>query len=262
MLVLRQLKKMEDKSIVLKMDENGRLTSDAELILQNLLITTNLDFKLINRLTGLDTTKILEVYLKYNQFIDKIVKNSEDTDKDTKAIEKCLDLLIEHINQIVEYQKISPSKMLRDKDLTNILRILDRLTAIKNTKINEFDKLTTSLVTITAKVKTLESIESGKIQLNTDSNYNFDSIADKLDTIITKTTKLHNTTSKNVVVISNADNSFVKYPSYQDAQNGTGIGSSTLYKYINTGIAYKNMLFYDEAEYYKIKDLDNSNKIS
>ena len=249
MLVLRQLKKMTDNAIKLSVDETGRLTSASELILQNMLISTNLDFALISRLTGLDYCKILEIYLKYNQYIDKVITNSKDTDKDTNAINKCLDLLIEHIDQIVEFQKNSPTKMLRDKDLTNILRILDRLTAIKNTKINEFDKLTSSLVIITTKVKALEAVESGKIQLNSDSNFNFDTIASKLDSLIAKTNTLTNTTNAiRPIVIVEGEN-VRKYPNMDACKNAENVGSSSIYKYLNTDVAYKGRLFYDEAEY-------------
>lgn len=259
MLATSKLKKLPDNSIKLQADDTGRLTSAAEVVLQNLLISTDCDFKLISRITGLDNLKIVETYLKYQQHIDKIINTSNNTEKDNKLIEECLGLLEQHINQIVEYQKHSPSQMLRDKDLTNVLRILDRLCAIRNTKISEFDKLTNSLVLITTKVKTLEAVESGKIQLATDSNYNFDTIANKLDSLVAKTNKaVEYCSTRPLIVVEGED--IRRYPTLEACKAGENIGCSTVYRFANTGVPYKNILIYDEDEYAKLHKSEMNNE--
>ena len=156
MLGKRQLKKLPPGSLLIHQDENGRFSATNELVLQNLLISTELDFQLIADLTNISLGKVVEIYLKYQQYIDKVIVTEEEADKDNTAIENCLTLLSEHIAQVIEWQSKSETKLLKATDLTNILRILDRLIAIKNTKISQFDKITTSLINITAKVKKIE----------------------------------------------------------------------------------------------------------
>lgn len=252
MLSKRSLSRLGENSITLQTDENGRLTSGSEIILQNLLISTDLDFKLISKITGLEIPAIIAIYIKYNTYIDKIILNSGDTEKDNEAIDKCLDLLIGHINSIVEYQKVSQTKLLRATDLTNILRILDRLVAIKNTKISQFDKLSGSLIILTTKIKAIEEIESGKLELSADASYNFNTIADKLDDILDKTNIANrgNTQSQPIYVLEKGQ--ITKYPSIVACTNGCNIGNSTLYKWLDTDLSYKGRKYFSEGRYNEI----------
>lgn len=259
MLAKRQLKKMEPGSIIIRQDDNGRLGSGQEIIIQNLLISTDCDFELISKLTNLPVAIILEIYIKYSQYIDKIIVNTESTEKDNDAIEKCLDLLINHITAIVEYQKLAQTNLLRATDLTNILRILDRLVAIKQTKITQFDKLTGSLVILTAKIKQMELLESGKLELSTDSNFNFTTIADKLETLVNKTNMVVGE-RKVIYAVSTQDGSVTKFTSQEEAQIKLNIGISSIHKYLDTDKAYHYYKMYSEQGFKEIymKSLEDS----
>ena len=123
MLGKRQLKKLPPGSLLIHQDENGRFSATNELVLQNLLISTELDFQLIADLTNISLGKVVEIYLKYQQYIDKVIVTEEEADKDNTAIENCLTLLSEHIAQVIEWQSKSETKLLKATDLTNILRI-------------------------------------------------------------------------------------------------------------------------------------------
>ena len=251
MLGKRQLKKLPPGSLLIHQDENGRFSATNELVLQNLLISTELDFQLIADLTNISLGKVVEIYLKYQQYIDKVIVTEEEADKDNTAIENCLTLLSEHIAQVIEWQSKSETKLLKATDLTNILRILDRLIAIKNTKISQFDKITTSLINITAKVKQLEYLENGKLEIATDSDYNFSSIADKLDELCAKA-NVPEANRKPIYTVT-TDGKITKYNSIAEATRLLSMGQSSLYNHLDTNLVYHGKKFFTET-YSKCKN--------
>lgn len=254
MLGKRQLKKLPPGSLLIHQDENGRFSATNELVLQNLLISTELDFKLIADLTNISIGKVVEIYLKYQQYIDKVIVTEEEADKDNTAIENCLTLLSEHIAQVIEWQSKSETKLLKATDLTNILRILDRLIAIKNTKISQFDKITTSLINITAKVKQLEYLENGKLEIATDSDYNFSSIADKLDELCAKA-NVPEANRKPIYTVT-TDGKITKYNSIAEATRLLSMGQSSLYNHLDTNLVYHGKKFFTEKGYKELYNPD------
>ena len=252
MLIKEELKRKRRGFIKLQADENGRLKTGDELVIQNLLISTDLDVELVSKLTNLDVPIIIGVYLKYSNYIDKILDNSKTTNKENKTIEKCLEMLEQHIAVIHSQQQRSENKLLYAKALADILKILDRLVAIKTTKIAEFDKLAGSLVVLTTKVKTLEKIESGELKLNVDSNYNFNTISDKLESLLARTNNaaLGDSRAKPVIIVNSVDNTVVKYPAKRYLTGG-GISIDSIDKYMDTGVAYKGKYIYSEDGFKK-----------
>lgn len=252
MLIKDELKRKRRGFIKLQADENGRLKTGDELVIQNLLISTDLDVELVSKLTNLDIPIIIGVYLKYSNYIDKILDNSKTTNKENKTIEKCLEMLEQHIAVIHSQQQRSENKLLYAKALADILKILDRLVAIKTTKIAEFDKLAGSLVVLTTKVKTLEKIESGELKLNVDSNYNFNTISDKLESLLARTNNstLGDSRAKPVIIVNSIDNTVVKYPAKRYLTGG-GISIDSIDKYMDTGVAYKGKYIYSEDGFKK-----------
>lgn len=252
MLIKDELKRKRRGFIKLQADENGRLKTGDELVIQNLLISTDLDVELVSKLTNLDVPIIIGVYLKYSNYIDKILDNSKTTNKENKTIEKCLEMLEQHIAVIHSQQQRSENKLLYAKALADILKILDRLVAIKTTKIAEFDKLAGSLVVLTTKVKTLEKIESGELKLNVDSNYNFNTISDKLESLLARTNNstLGDSRAKPVIIVNSIDNTVVKYPAKRYLTGG-GISIDSIDKYMDTGVAYKGKYIYSEDGFKK-----------
>lgn len=252
MLIKEELKRKRRGFIKLQADENGRLKTGDELVIQNLLISTDLDIELVSRLTNLDVPIIIGVYLKYSNYIDKILDNSKTTNKENKTIEKCLDMLEQHIAVIHSQQQRSENKLLYAKALADILKILDRLVAIKTTKITEFDKLAGSLVVLTTKVKTLEKIESGELKLNVDSNYNFNTLSDKLETLLARTNNagLGDSRAKPIIIVNSVDNTVVKYPAKRYL-TGCGMCMDSIDKYMDTGVAYKGKYIYSEKGFKK-----------
>ena len=252
MLIKEELKRKRRGFIKLQADENGRLKTGDELVIQNLLISTDLDVELVSKLTNLDVPIIIGVYLKYSNYIDKILDNSKTTNKENKTIEKCLEMLEQHIAVIHSQQQRSENKLLYAKALADILKILDRLVAIKTTKIAEFDKLAGSLVVLTTKVKTLEKIESGELKLNVDSNYNFNTISDKLESLLARTNNstLGDSRAKPVIIVNSIDNTVVKYPAKRYLTGG-GISIDSIDKYMDTGVAYKGKYIYSEDGFKK-----------
>ena len=252
MLIKEELKRKRRGFIKLQADENGRLKTGDELVIQNLLISTDLDVELVSKLTNLDVPIIIGVYLKYSNYIDKILDNSKTTNKENKTIEKCLEMLEQHIAVIHSQQQRSENKLLYAKALADILKILDRLVAIKTTKIAEFDKLAGSLVVLTTKVKTLEKIESGELKLNVDSNYNFNTISDKLGSLLARTNNstLGDSRAKPVIIVNSIDNTVVKDPAKRYLTGG-GISIDSIDKYMDTGVAYKGKYFYSEDGFKK-----------
>ena len=250
MLSKKQLKKLTPQCIKIKLDETGRMSSASEILVQNLLISTELDFNLCSQLTGLDIGKLVEIYIKYEVYIDKILKNMESSDKDNIGIEKAINLLLGHIE---EMEKIhGTDKALRGSELANLCKILDRLIAIKNAKISEFDKITSTMISMTVKQKTLEKIEFGELQLDMDSNYNFTTLADKLEQLASKTNLGGKGTKKNIYVYNVAEETTVKEDSIISAMKIIGIGSNVFYQYLDSGEEYKGFKWYTEEKFKEI----------
>lgn len=257
MLSKKQLKKLNPGSLKIKTDENGRLTSDAEILLQNLLISADLDFALVQNITGLDITKVIWIYTKYSQYIDKMVNNRTNADKDDEAIEKCLKLLIGHIDAIIEAQEKAGTTAMKGTDLANICKILDRLTSIKQAKVAEFDKIAAGLIVTTVKVKTLEKIEYGELQLDTDASYNFNTLADKLQSRLDHMNGTgHNQSKARPVYLFNVkEATWIRCNTIEEARVRLEIPSWSSVKYrIDKDEEYNGYKIYSEE---KFKELSN-----
>lgn len=255
MLSKKQLMKLEKASIKIITDSTGRISSENELIVQNLLISTDLDFELVSDLTGLDIAKIISIYIKYETFIDKVIHNIDEDDKTNKAIEQAIDLLADHINAIAKLHKQCGNKSLMNGELNQICKILDRLVAIKNAKISSFDKITAGLISATAKLKTLEKLEMNQLEFTVDSNYNFSTIADKLDAIMTSANITKTNKDVKYYVHDTEEDTLTSYPSQQKICQELAIGHSSIGKYIDTNLPYKERYFiYTEDNYIKMKN--------
>ena len=252
MLSKKQLKKLTPQCLKIKLDETGRMSSASEILIQNLLISTELDFSLCSQLTGLDIGKLIEIYIKYEIYIDKILKNSEEIEKENIGIEKAIDMLCDHIDVMKKMHEDNPA--LHGSELTNLCKILDKLVAIKNTKITEFDKVSTQMISMTVKMKTLEKIEFGELQVDIDSNYNFNSISDKLEELVMKSNLGGKGTKKEIFVCNTKEDTITKYNSLMEATIAIGIGNNVFYKYLNSNEEYNGYKWFDKDGFDKINE--------
>lgn len=113
---------------------NGRDTvpSFVESIIVNALIFTQCDKEKVKKLYSLDDNTIETVLVKHYSLIDAVSENRKHQDKADSIIDKYLDMSEAHVSEMKENQDKSSTKILREKEISSLTRIADRVLMVQD----------------------------------------------------------------------------------------------------------------------------------
>jgi len=149
------------------LSDDGRLSSDQELLIVQDIIFNNSNLKQVERDFKIKKELVSEVYLKYYIQIERSLKNSIKENELNKAINDSVSILQKHTNELKKIQNNSQNKYLNSTSLTSVTRSLDRLITLKNASTSEYKEISNISDKIN-KQKTLEKIEKGEIETSDD----------------------------------------------------------------------------------------------
>ena len=158
-----------------------RLDSTVEQMILQCIIAFDCDINKVKKQFNITDDTVDKVFIKYFTQLNKIINSkNRNTDADD-SLETVLKLYHDHVDEVAKIVNSNQqTKLLSDRVVRNINTITDRLIEIKEQNSKAYDTTINKLNDQIVKLKTLEKMEHGEMQDNTEYHANSKTVAERM----------------------------------------------------------------------------------
>ena len=223
-------------------NSEGRLGSEDEILIANSLILYKGDTAEVAEHCHTSIDIVSKIYLKYYYDIQHCMKKDIKNSKINKTIETTLSIMQDSISDIRARQLETDSRYVKNSDITTLVRLVDRLLAIKNSVVMGYTSTTSEMHKRIIESKTTEKMEQGIILNDTSSISNQATVLEQLK---------HNSLGKETTVINVETGATKAFFTIKEAADYLSGDRAYLAKIANTDKLYKNKFKITMANNYR-----------
>ena len=221
-----------------KYNDQERIPESVEQIILNGLIFYSGNAKKVSNYFNIDIDIVNTIYIKWYPHLTKAMTMKEKSEDLDNAINIGIELMKDHLAEVKQNRDNSSSKVMSQTLTRNVNSIVDRLVTIKENSSRAYDTITNKLIDSVVKVKTLEKLESGVIEDNSDYDINVNTVADLLDPYVGYTD--NGTAKKRVEAYNKITQEVLTFNSVTECGEHFGCHVQYISKKIKNKKPYKN----------------------
>lgn len=209
-----------------------------EKILLEALIVFNADVKKISEHFNISENIVSEVLIKYYSQISSIYDTNLRAKPLDEALNKSVTIMNKHISEVKVAQDSSASKALRSSEVANLCKMVDRITAIRESAIKSYDATINKLNNSVTSLKMAEARVEGPVENDTDYLNNQNTVYDMLREFDSLEFKFGS--KKPVLLIDSKTNEVKEYESLKALATELNTSPEYIRKKIDRKSLYKN----------------------
>lgn len=219
-------------------NNSDKLPVAIEKILLEALIVFNADVKKISEHFNINENIVSEVLIKYYSQISIIYDTNLRAKPLDEALNKSVTIMNKHISELKTAQDASETKSLRSSEISNLCKMVDRITSIRETAIRSYDATVNKLNNSLTSLKMAEARVEGPVENDTDYTENQTTVYDMLREFDSLEFKFGS--KKPVLLIDSKTNEVKEYESLKALATELDTSPEYIRKKIDRKSLYKN----------------------